>query len=482
VLLNKRIVERTEYGRRAKEQRFLLPTPSRPTVHALRHFSTSLLSALCILLSAPPLYAVPGVWENVTPSNVDLSGSGNGFPGCGNYGTITVGADPARPSELYVEFNCQGIWKSTNFGQTWSGPINTGAGAANAIGAGGIAVARGPSGQPPILYYGGIRGTGIGFSRSTDGGVSWTKFNITHAAGSRQDFYPPVVDPYDSNHVVMAGHEFNGLVQSFDGGQTWSNIPMAGGMNQNGGTAAIFFINTGDAATTRNTLLYMGQHTGGTVGTWRTSNGGTSWAKVDNNEHPHGNGQIYQPDTDGVVYMAGAYGSNGWGISRSANYGQTWTHAGSTSQEATMFGTPNRVYSGFSWACGGCNIDPTFQSAPQPGLTGWQAMPWPSGMTMGPALTATVFDGTRYVILSSNWLAGLWRYEETSTGLPPPSGSACDLNSDSSTNVTDVQLCANQAIGAMTCSAGDINHDSSCNVIDVQRVVNAALGGQCVSN
>jgi hypothetical protein len=64
---------------------------------------------------------------------------------------------------------------------------------------------------------------------------------------------------------------------------------------------------------------------------------------------------------------------------------------------------------------------------------------------------------------------------------PPPAGSACDLNADSSTNVSDVQLCANQAIGVIGCTTGDINHDLSCNVVDVQRVVNAALGGQCVT-
>jgi hypothetical protein len=61
---------------------------------------------------------------------------------------------------------------------------------------------------------------------------------------------------------------------------------------------------------------------------------------------------------------------------------------------------------------------------------------------------------------------------------PPP--SACDVNSDGTTNVSDVQLIVNQAIGVATCSA-DINKDGSCNVIDVQRVVNAALGGQCVT-
>ena len=63
---------------------------------------------------------------------------------------------------------------------------------------------------------------------------------------------------------------------------------------------------------------------------------------------------------------------------------------------------------------------------------------------------------------------------------PPPSGSACDVNQDSVTNVADVQQCVNQSLGVATCTA-DINKDGICNVVDVQRVVNAALGGQCVT-
>jgi hypothetical protein len=66
------------------------------------------------------------------------------------------------------------------------------------------------------------------------------------------------------------------------------------------------------------------------------------------------------------------------------------------------------------------------------------------------------------------------------SGTTPPA-SACDLNNDGSTNVSDVQIAANQAIGAAACAAGDINTDSACNVIDVQRVVNGALGGPCVT-
>ena len=57
--------------------------------------------------------------------------------------------------------------------------------------------------------------------------------------------------------------------------------------------------------------------------------------------------------------------------------------------------------------------------------------------------------------------------------------SACDVNRDWSTNVADVQLQVNQALGAAAC-ASDLNRDGSCNVADVQRDVNASLGGPCV--
>ncbi len=61
--------------------------------------------------------------------------------------------------------------------------------------------------------------------------------------------------------------------------------------------------------------------------------------------------------------------------------------------------------------------------------------------------------------------------------------SVCDLNQDNSTNVIDVQLEVNAALGVTACTpAYDINKDGACNVVDVQRVVNAALGGQCVTS
>lgn len=375
----------------------------------------TLAIAVSFLLNLPPVTAIAqstpvsakGTWTDVTPGGVDLVNALS----CDNFGSITMVADPARPSDLYTQFHCQGVWKSVDYGRTWTGPINTGRGGAGVSGAGGLAIARGPDGKPPILYSAGIRGTGLGFWKSTDGGVSWTNYRVT-PTGDRQNFYPPVVNPHDPDHLLMAAHHLSLTVQSVDGGRSWSEVPMADGMKQGGGTGFIFFIDTGSAETTKETWIWTAEGSGGKIGTWRTSDRGRTWTQVDTNEHPHGQMQIYQPDNRGVVFMPAFYSSLGAGVLRSTDYGKTWTRVGIATNQATVFGTPNRVYAMYAWACGGCKLDPALQSAPQPGISGWTRMTTPPEMAIGPAQAATVFDGTSYIILTANWRSGIWRFVE----------------------------------------------------------------------
>jgi hypothetical protein len=350
----------------------------------------------------------PGTWLSVTPSAVDLVDALD----CNNFGAQTVQVDPNAPADLYADFNCQGIWKSSDYGMTWKGPINTGMGGSS-VGdaAGGIAIAPGKGHGPPVLYFAGIRGAGTGFWKSTDGGVSFTNYVVT-PGGSRQDFYAPVVDPYDPTHLLMAGHEQDLLVESADGGETWTNVALATGMDEGGGTGAIFFIDTGLPFSTRVTWLWLAQDSGGMYGTWRTSDGKT-WSQVDKNEHPHGSSQIYQPDQSGVVYMAGAYSTLGWGVLRSLDFGNTWTHVGGTSVETVVFGTATKVYSMFGWAIGeGQSVDPSLEIAPEPGLVSWSTSATPSGMTQGPAQVAVTSDGVHSIAVAACYNAGLWRYVE----------------------------------------------------------------------
>jgi hypothetical protein len=362
--------------------------------------------------STPPP-TTSGTWSNVTPAGVDLV---NGA--CGNFGIETVQADPANPSNLYFQVHCGGIWKSIDYGATWTGPINTGTNGAQITDcAGGITIWPNSTASVPTLYEACIRGSGLGFWRSVDGGVNWTQYNVA-PSGGRQDFYPPVVDPYDGNHLLMAGHETNYIVESVDGGQNWTNVAMDAGMIQstNTGSAQLFFIDTGNAGTTRTTWLWIGEITGGTIGTWRTENGGatSTWMQVDKNEHPHGvASQIYQPDSHGVVYMAGMYSANGWGIQRSTDYGRTWAHVGSNTNESVVVGTSKNVYAMFGWSIGaGQSNDPSLQVAAQPGDGAWAIPGTPASMTQGPHYLSVVNDGTHNILVGAMGNGGVWRYIE----------------------------------------------------------------------
>ena len=58
-------------------------------------------------------------------------------------------------------------------------------------------------------------------------------------------------------------------------------------------------------------------------------------------------------------------------------------------------------------------------------------------------------------------------------------GTTCDLNSNGSVDVVDLQLSINQVLGTMACTNGDLDGNGRCEVADVQRIVTAALGGVC---
>jgi hypothetical protein len=389
-----------------------------------------------------------GQWVNVTPAGVDLTNELS----CGNYGTQSVVVDPDRPSDLYAQFNCQGIWKSTDYGQTWTGNIATGTNSSAATNcAGAISIASGGGGaNPATLYETCIRGTYVGFLASTDGGVNWTTHDIGPAhyassVGNRQDVYQPAVDPYDPMHLIVDGHELNAIYESSDGGETWTSVPIASGMSTNGGSAFTFFVNTGAASTTRGTLLYEAQATGGQTGTWRTTNDGASWTRVDSTEHQHGAAQVYQPDATGVMFEAGVYNNGGWGVSRSTDFGRTWTHVGNAQTESTVYGTPNNVYAEYSSACGlSCNEPWNLIVVPAPGNGAWSNISQPARSSEGSAHAAVTFDGSSYDIVTANWQSGLWRYVE-----PPAHAGVAATSEPEGSNESSVP-----ASGQKTSAAG----------------------------
>jgi hypothetical protein len=135
---------------------------------------------------------------------------------------------------------------------------------------------------------------------------------------------------------------------------------------------------------------------------------------VDGNEHAHGASQIYQPNTTGLLFMAGAYSALGWGVLGSADYGQTWTHYGSVSNQTIVFGMTKNVYSMAGGAAGvGVVVDPALEFAPEPGTGTWTSGTTPTAMTQGPGQVAVVSDAMgRSIAVAACFNAGLWRYVE----------------------------------------------------------------------
>ena len=345
-------------------------------------------------------------WTDVTPAGISLEQSDFNND---NYGAQDVLVDPVRPSDLYAFFCHQGVYKSEDYGQSWT-KVNTGDNG-DAIDSGkpwGEAIetdrCRDPS-TPPTLYSAGSQGR---FWRSLDGGVNWQGFDLPDDGKPRaQDGYDVDVDPYDSRHLILGYHEQPGVSESTDGGETWRALELPSGMNS-GGSWYVFFVDTGEPATTRDTWLAIAQATGGNDGTWRTADGGESFQRVDSNEHGHGQAQLFQ--TGGVVYMAGVYGNEGWGVSRSTDFGATWTHVGSTGGQNGVYGTGKFVYA----QSGGANAGGVDQSQSERGTLpdGTEWTTWPVSVSNGPKRAAVTYDGAHYIVVGGNWLAGLHRYVE----------------------------------------------------------------------
>src|SRR6266566_5371137 len=355
-------------------------------------------------------------WTSVTPAGVSLDPN---YPSGGkNFGVQDVLLDPARPSDLYAFISYQGVWRSTGFGQTWS-KISTGTNGSALDGGIPWTAAIWPdrnrdAATPPTLWTVNAYGPQLGLFKSTDGGVNWTHIAMPPFADgyvNGQDPYCLDVDPYDGNHLIAG---FNGtaeLAESTDGGSTWRIVPTPVGV---GTSLYVFFVDTGDPATTRTTWLTQAHWNRNAEGMWRTADAGATWAHVQPAlEHMHGSSQIYQAG-NGVIYAASVTPS---GVFRSNDFGRAWTQVSFVLANA-VYATATTLYSSSGWASQG-SLSPSLMTAPAPSGTPWSPAAAPLAMSNGAKRVAVTFDGSRHILVSGNWLAGLWRYVEPGSTPPP---------------------------------------------------------------
>ena len=134
---------------------------------------------------------------------------------------------PSQPNVFYIGFDNGGVWRSTDFGSTWT-PLFDGQ-LTGSIGA--IAVA--PT-DPNIIYVGAGAGiirpdlsVGDGMYKSTDAGKTWTHLGLRDS----QMIADIEVDPTNANRLFVAvlGHPYGpnperGIYRSTNGGQTFEKV------------------------------------------------------------------------------------------------------------------------------------------------------------------------------------------------------------------------------------------------------------------
>jgi photosystem II stability/assembly factor-like uncharacterized protein len=155
--------------------------------------------------------------------------------------TVAITGVPQQPGVFYMAAVNGGVWKTTDFGNTWQ-PIfddeDTGS-----VGA----IAVGPS-DPNIIYVGSGEGlqrpdlsAGDGVYKSIDAGKTWMHLGLRDA----QQITAILVDPKDPNRLFVAaeGHPYGpnqerGVFRSSDGGRTFRKVLY---QDENTGAADLVF-------------------------------------------------------------------------------------------------------------------------------------------------------------------------------------------------------------------------------------------------
>ncbi len=256
--------------------------------------------------------------------------------------TVAISGVPHQPNVFYMAAVNGGVWKTTDFGNTWN-PIFDDQ-PSGSVGA--LAVA--PS-DPNIIYAGSGEGlqrpdlaTGDGVYKSTDAGKSWTHLGLRDA----QQITAILVDPKNPNRVFVAaeGHPYGpnaerGVFRSTDGGQTFQKILYK---DENTGAADLAFAPTNPqtiyAALWAARVAPWEVRSGASIyiagsGLYKSTDGGDTWKPLTKGlpGASEGLGRIgiaIAPSDAKRIYVS-AEATKGPGVFRSDDAGESWRQVSS---------------------------------------------------------------------------------------------------------------------------------------------------------
>jgi hypothetical protein len=335
----------------------------------------------------------------------------------------SIAKDPVHQNEVYVggfvdglnpDPSTGGIFKSTDYGVTWS-QIATGTGSdVLSVHPISIKVDTNPDrdpGSPPTIFV--VAYFGGGLWKSTDGGTNFTSIwsgNVFSTDGENisQDVGGDVStvlqpDKADVDHLLVYMHANSasgrsGIFESTNGGDTWT-------LHES--TEFSFephnsIVSCMSAATW---LVFPGTVSANTH-FYRSEDAGASWA--DQGVAPMRGMGAHLLALGSTAYSASDHNA---GLAKSTDDGKTWALIPNTGSATTwLVASDNTIYT----ASGRNDVSapPKFIHASISDDSSWVTEEMPAEMTTNGTGAVMLFDGVQHMIIALQRTSGMWRYVE----------------------------------------------------------------------
>jgi photosystem II stability/assembly factor-like uncharacterized protein len=303
--------------------------------HALESMRQEMSSRFPRKQSAHATVADTASWVLAGPSNIG-----------GRVTSLLI--HPADRNIIYAGSASGGVWKTTDFGTTWTNVFN------ESFSIGSLAF---EPGNPNVVYVGTGEANpagvatypGNGIWRSTDAGTTWTNLGLTQTGHIGKI----VINPHNPNQIFVAALGLyrgktadRGIYRSNDHGSTWSQVLFLN--DTTGGTDVVFSPVDTSTIFAAMWVRYRTPHvsilSGPSSGLYVSLNSGGTWSLVGSG-FPSNSATLGRislataPSDSSIMYALVASDANWGGVYKSTNAGFAWTktYDGGTSGETQVW-------------------------------------------------------------------------------------------------------------------------------------------------